>query len=214
MTEVVGSESFSTAQPPSSTKAHTQNAVYYPAVTYDYYIKKDATKGYGMYARRNMKKGRLVTDDGFEFMFSDVDEAGDYLLMDNHQQASKLSHSTIPAKIPLTKEMLERTHGVPVLLPDPTGQTSGTITWRLEVPGMLMNHSCNPTIYCSDPGDNARGEDLATRNIQKGEELTWDYCLQYYDKVRIYMIMQLLCFARFLLPTNGTSDIRKLECHE
>ena len=158
----------------------TTNAIYYPARTCDYYLKNDDVYGLGIVANRPMKKGKMAVSDSIEFMFSDVKE-GDYLLLDDVQMARRKSDTLVPERIPLTQEMLERTHGVPCLLPDPTGETGGTITWRLEVPGMLMNHSCDPNIL-TNIADDAKGEDYTNRDVQRGEELTWDYCLQYYDK--------------------------------
>ena len=49
------------------------------------------------------------------------------------------------------------------------------------MPGMLMNHSCDPTVT-DDSHDVCEGEAYATRDIQKGEELTYNYLLQYYDR--------------------------------
>ena len=129
-----------------TTKESANNAIYYPAITKDYVLKNDEQRGYGMYANSNIPKNKLISFHSLEFLFTDVQE-GDYLLMDGYEDASKESQTKIPDRIPLTRDQLLRTHGIPVLLPDPMGQTAGIITWRLEVPSMMMNHSCDPTIY-------------------------------------------------------------------
>lgn len=156
-------------------------AIYFPAITWDYYLKNDPKCGIGIVARRNIKKGEKIFDDSIEFMFRDVAE-GDYLLLQGHRKASKKSGTDVPATFPLTREVLLLTHGVPGLVKeDPTGKTAGLIHWRLESPHMLMNHSCEPTCV-DDSHDTCRGEGYASRNIKKGEELTYFYPLQYYDR--------------------------------
>jgi len=123
----------------------------------------------------------MVFSDSYEFMFEDVQE-GDVLRFDRHEKASRRSEEDVPATFPLTREVLTRTHGVPVLKKDDNDKSSaGTVFWRLEVPGMLINHSCNPTVM-DDCHDCAKGEAFAARDIQRGEELTYDYTFQYYDK--------------------------------
>lgn len=156
----------------------TPQDVLYPAITWDYVLKQGPC-GIGVFANRNIRKGELVFGDSFEFMFADVQD-GDRLRLERHDKASSKSKTSIPSHFPLTREILTRTHGVPILTEDPTGNTAGTITWRLEVPGMLINHSCNPNVI-DDSHDQARGEAYAARNIKKGEELFYDYCFQYYD---------------------------------
>jgi len=160
--------------------ARPPQAIYFPAVTWDYYLKNDAEYGVGLVARRNIQKGGLIFNDSIEFMFADVVE-GDYFLLQGHHKASKLSGTKVPATIPVTREMLLRTHGVPAITrEDPTGKTAGVLSWRLEVPGCLMNHSCSPTVD-DDSHDACKGEGYASRDIKKGEELTYNYLLQYYD---------------------------------
>jgi hypothetical protein len=117
----------------------------------------------------------MVFNDSLEYTFTDVAQQGDCVLFNHHKQASKQTKSDVPSTFPLTLDVLHRTHGVPVL-----DSETKTASWQLEVPGMLMNHSCDPNVKayprCSD-----NAEDYAARDIRKGEELTVDYCLQYYD---------------------------------
>lgn len=165
----------------TNTPRRPPNVIYFPAITWDYYLKNDESTGIGLVARRNIRKGKLVFSDSIEFMFADVAE-GDCLLFQGYQKASKLSKTKVPSTLPVTREMLLRTHGVPSIAEkDPTGKTAGMMIFRLEVPGMLMNHSCNPSVS-DDSHDACRGEGYASRNIKKGEELTYDYTLQYYNK--------------------------------
>lgn len=156
-------------------------AIYFPAITEDYYLKNSDKTGLGIFAHRNIKKGEPIFEDSIEYMFSDVIE-GDYLLFQGNRRASKKSGTKIPKTLPVTRKMLLLTHGVPGLIKeDPTGETAGTISWRLEMPHMLMNHSCDPNIV-DDSHDVEKGEAYAARNIKKGEELTYNYVLQYYDR--------------------------------
>lgn len=137
--------------------------------------------GYGLFATRKIKKGKMIMDDNsLDYSFSDVVD-GDMLLLDRSKKASNSSNEDIPQYLPVTRDMLLRTHGVPCLYPDPTDESSaGIIRWRLEVPGMLINHSCDPTTIDYPPNAET-GEGYAARKIGKGEELTFDYCLQYCD---------------------------------
>mmetsp|Transcript_43672 Transcript_43672/g.48578 ORF Transcript_43672/g.48578 Transcript_43672/m.48578 type:complete len:389 (+) Transcript_43672:45-1211(+) len=154
------------------------NAIYFPVSTKDYYIKNDEKgMGFGLFASRNIKKGKLIFDDSIEFMFSDVAE-GDYLLLQGHEEASKNSKSNVPATFPVTQEMLLHTHGVPFLVSSCVGHV---IKWRLETPGMMMNHSCDPSVI-DDSHDPNIGEGRASRNIKKGDALTYNYFTQYYDR--------------------------------
>ena len=149
-------------------------AIYYPAITEDYRLKMDPDPemGLGLVANRKIKKGELVFGDSIEFIFSDVRES-DYLLFQGHHKASKKSGTKIPSTMPVTRDMLLRSHGVPALI-------DGNICWRLEMPGMLINHSCDPNII-DDSHDACRGEAYAARDIKKGEPLTYNYITQYYD---------------------------------
>ena len=156
-------------------------AVLFPAYTGDYRVAKGEI-GYGLFATRKIKKGTIIMDENsLEFSFADVVD-GEMLLLDRYKKASKHAEADIPQYLPVTREMLLRTHGVPCLYPDPTDEASGgIIRWRLEVPGMLVNHSCDPNISDFPPCSEI-GEGYATRTIKKGDELTFDYVLQYYDK--------------------------------
>jgi hypothetical protein len=163
---------MATSQPPDIDRRPPQ-AIYYPAITWDYYLSMDPdpAMGIGLVANRKIKKGELVFGDSIEFIFSDIRE-GDYLLLQGHRKASKKSGTKVPPKMPITRDMLLRSHGVPALI-------DGTICWRLESPGMLMNHSCDPNVI-DDSHDACRGEGYAARDIRKGEPLTYNYVLQYY----------------------------------
>jgi len=180
---------------PAAAEKITTNAVLYPAITEDYTLKVDEKLGLGLVANRNIRKGTLVLKDSFEFMFTDVsdctrngeknDNCGeDYLLFDGAARASHRSKTKIPDIFPITKDMLLKTHGVPTVNPDITGKTAGNIVWRLEIPGMLMNHSCDPNVYSKNKskGKDETAEDYAARDIRKGEALTWDYTVQFYDR--------------------------------
>lgn len=154
-------------------------SVPFPKKTSDYRI-KSSSYGLGLYANRNIPKGDRIFDDSTEFLFSDVED-GDSLLFDSTVTASKqCGEGKVPTRFPLSRDVLMRTHGVPKLYPDSTNQFSGIVSWNLEVPVMLMNHSCDPntspTSTCT-----ATGEDIATKDIKRGEELTSNYNLQFFD---------------------------------
>lgn len=154
-------------------------AVLYPAITHDYYIGK-GNLGFGLFANRKMKKGKMMFDDSLEYNFSDVED-GDMLLLDRNRKASQVSGVDIPQYFSLSRETLLTTHGVPCLCPDPEDpESAGIIRWRLEVPGMLINHSCDPNVVDFPPRNDV-GEAYASRKVKRNEELTFDYCLQYYD---------------------------------
>lgn len=154
-------------------------AILFPAYTGDYRVAKGDI-GYGLFASRKIKKGEIIMDEhSIEYSFSDVMN-GDKLLFDRYKKASKKGKQDIPHYHPISTTTLLKTHGVPCLYPDPSGETGGTIRWRLEVPGMLINHSCDPNIN-DFPPNSETGEGYASRKIRKGEELTFDYVLQYYD---------------------------------
>jgi hypothetical protein len=184
---------------PTPPRRHQVN---FPAFTWDYRVvnKGGPCGGFGLVATRNIKKGELVFSDSYEFMFADVQE-GDVLRFDRYEKASRRSEKDIPPTFPLTRDVLTRSHGVPVLINknkrDPSSNDNDndndgddddddddshslTITWRLEVPCMLANHSCDPNVI-DDCHDAARGEAYAARDIQCGDELCYDYAFQSYD---------------------------------
>jgi len=151
----------------------------FPKKTEDYTI-KCSKYGLGLYANRNIAKGEMIFVDSIEFLISDVQD-GDCLLFDSTLTASKESREgEVPSRFPLSPDTLNRTHGVPQLHPDPTGQFSGIVSMALEVPHMLMNHSSDPNTM-KNSNCATTGEDIASRDIQKGEELTVNYFLEYYD---------------------------------
>lgn len=155
--------------------------VLYPAYTNDYSVYHGRCGGLGMVANRFIPKGSMVLTESVEFLFADVQE-GDSILMVGHEMASVQSETTVPERVPLTRDMLIRTHGVPVLKEDPNDpESAGIEFYRLEVPWMLLNHSCDPNVVDSSHKE-PEGEAIAARDIQKGEELTYDYTHQYYDK--------------------------------
>jgi len=159
-----------TKGPPSS----PNQAILYPAITGDYRVGKNKL-GFGLFANRKIKKGTMVMDEySLDYSFSDVID-GDMLLLDRYKKASKKSNSDIPQYLPITRETLLTTHGVPCLYPDPSGETAGTIRWRLEVPGMLINHSCDPNTV-DYPPDAEKGEGYAQRTIKEGDEVNSMRC--------------------------------------
>lgn len=163
-------------------KAKNQ-ATLFPASTLDYAVTANGKHGFGLVAKRNIKKGKLVFSSSLEYAFSQVAAHGDYLLFYRNELASMETKSNVPPRFPLTHQVLCRTHGVPILKDDPTGQTDGIISWQLEIPGLLMNHSCHANVhnYPDSSCSSEEHEDYAERTIHKGEELTFDYALQYYD---------------------------------
>ena len=157
----------------------TSRQVNFPAFTWDFRLVNSSNCGLGLVATRNIKKGDMVFSDSYEFMFTDVQD-GDVLRFDRHEKASRRSEEDVPATFPLTREVLTHTHGVPCLKDNDDPTSAGTITWQLECPGMLINHSCDPNVR-DDSHDAAKGEAYAARDIKRGEELSYDYTYQYYD---------------------------------
>ena len=160
-----------------------------------------------MVANRDMKKGEMVLADSIEYLFADVQE-GDNIIMVGHDMASRESETLVPERIPLTRDMLIRTHGVPVLQADPKNPEAGGIEfYRLEVPWMFVNHSCDPNVVDSSHKE-PEGEGIAARDIKKGEELTYDYTHQYYD--RNLHSFECLCGVdncrKFVTGFQGLSD--------
>lgn len=183
--------------------------VLYPAYTNDYRL-VNGVCGLGMVANRNIAKGDMVMTDSIEFLFADVQE-GDNIILVGHEMASRESEIPLPERVPITRDMLIRTHGVPVLKPDPANpESAGIEFYRLEVPWMLLNHSCNPNVVDSSHKE-PEGEAIAARDIRKGEELTYDYTHQYYD--RNLHSFECLCEShncrRFITGFQGLSDADK-----
>ena len=150
-------------------------AYLFPTRTNDYYVSKGKL-GICLVANRDIKKGKAIFKESLEYNFANVLN-GDQLLLDTNWAKDESwwnkkmnTKKTLPQLYNVTRETLFETHGVPSLLPDPTGKTGGEEEYRLEVPGMFSNHSCDPNM---EEGED--GEDRATRDIQKGEELTCDY---------------------------------------
>ena len=155
-------------------------AFIFPTCTIDYRVSKGKL-GVCLVANRDIKKGRAIFDNSLEYDFSQVIN-GDQLLFDANwlkdEPGWKMkinSRKILPRFYNVTRETLFETHGVPYLLPDPTGKTGGQEDYRLEVPGMFSNHSCDPNME-----EGSDGEDYATRDIRKGEELTCDYAKYVY----------------------------------
>jgi SET domain len=157
----------------------TSHDVLYPTVTDDFMLSMGQV-GLGIVATRKIKKGQNIMLESFEYMFGDVQE-GDRLWLNRSEEAAKKGGKDLPTHIPLTRKMLLKTHGVPVIKPELSTDDEVVVSWHLEVPGMLINHSCDPNMLV-DSHDCAKGEDYAARDIEVGEELTVDYCLQYYDR--------------------------------
>jgi SET domain len=149
--------------------------IVFPAFTKDYRL-STVKVGMGIVANRKIKKGQPIMLDSFEYMFGDVQE-GDRLLLSRRQEASKTGGIDLPTHMPLTREILLETHGIPVINQDLSTDDEVVVSWHLQVPGMLMNHSCDPTLLDGD--DN---ESYATCDLEKGDEITVDYCLEFYDR--------------------------------
>lgn len=188
---------------------HVPQDVLYPAYTNDYRL-VNGMCGLGMVANRNIKKGDMVMTDSIEFLFADVQE-GDNIILVGNEMASRESDLPVPERVSITRDMLIRTHGVPVLKPDPANpESAGIEFYRLEVPWMLLNHSCNPNVVDSSHKE-PEGEAIAARDIMIGEELTYDYTHQYYD--RNLHSFECLCDShncrRFVTGFQGLSDSDK-----
>jgi len=185
--------------------------VLYPAVTGDYRL-STGDVGLGIAANRRIEKGNMIMEDSFEFMFCDIQD-GDRLWLNKSEEASKLEGGKdLPTHIPLTREMLLRTHGVPVIQPQLSSAEEVVVRWQLETPGMLINHSCDPNVVV-DSHDCAKGEDYATRDIEVGEELRFDYVTQYYDRGPFFE--KCLCGAAScrgsMMGFKGLTDAEKEE---
>ena len=151
-------------------------AYLFPTWTKDYRITKREL-GFCLVANRDIKKDTLIFHDSLEYTFSDVLD-GDQLLFDSgwHDEAW-WNKERISQYYTITRHTLIESHGIAYLIPDPTRMTAGEEQYRLEVPGMFMNHSCDPNTKVGNDG-----EDRAARDIKKGEELTVDYaCYVYYE---------------------------------
>jgi len=150
-----------------------RNIVLFPAATDDYYVTAGGKFGLGLVAARNIRQGTRVLDDSLEYTIADVAADGkDRLWFSKHEIASRATKSELPPFIPLTRHMLQVTHGV--LQYD---AKSDEIWAYLEIPAMLMNHSCDPNVTFKNT---TTSEDHASKKIRKGDELTTDYALQYY----------------------------------
>jgi hypothetical protein len=153
--------------------------VFCPAITDDYRV-GNGKYGLALFANRNFKKGDEIFSESLEFHFTDVRD-GDSILLDQHEMASRKGNTEVPQFVPLTYEALDVTHGAVMLKPDPTNESAGFAKWHLEVPGMFMNHSCNPNV-ADYPRCAETGVGYAARDIQKGEQLTTDYALDFYHE--------------------------------
>lgn len=143
--------------------------VLFPAVTEDYRI-TNGKFGFQLVANRKIKKGRPVFDAGsLEFNFGQVID-GDRLFLSNREKAIELegcSEEDIPTHINLTRRMLLYTHGLSKV--EKESEDEIITTSVLEVPGMLMNHSCDANVII-----NSDHEDIAARDIEKGEEVSYN----------------------------------------
>jgi SET domain len=170
-----------------------------PGVTDDYKIVVDSRGGYKVIANRRIKKNETIMKNSLEFMFSDVREGDNMWLAagtahHHHHHHHKTSSSKlikdkgehVPERIPVTRDMLLRTHGVPYVIKKSPEEV--VLRTYLEVPTMFVNHSCEPTIQSLHNED-----DTATRDIEVGEELTCDYAICDYEDVA--EITECLCDA-------------------
>jgi len=161
-----------------SSPAAVYQTILFPSETKDYVVKRGKF-GLGLFAARDIQKGEVVFENSLEYCYADVVDGDDILFVNCRNRSKTENEDTqdtagIPSRIPSTRDMLLRTHGVEYLEPDETGKTAGIVCSMLEVPGMLMNHSCDPCVI-NPEGWGSDAEDVAARDIKKGEELTFDY---------------------------------------
>ncbi|CAB9503109.1 PostSET [Seminavis robusta] len=156
------------------------NYVLCPVSTYDYRIEfVDDCNGVGLVANRDIAKGEGVFSESLEFSFRDVRDGDWLLLAKNYEEDEEIERTkALPLCLPVNPKVLLETHGVPMLFREADSLIE---RWHLESPGMLMNHSCEPTCHPSS-FDWINGEGIATRDIKKGEQLTCDYTLFDYDE--------------------------------
>jgi SET domain len=192
-----------------------------PGITDDYKIVVD-TAGYKVVANRRIKKGEAIMQDSLEFNFSDVRD-GDSLWLggtgvgSNHKKPFSSSSSSksnkmyqeedhdnvVPERIPVTRDMLLRTHGVNYVIKmnnkqqsskhkDEDGDEETVVALRhyLEVPTMFVNHSCDPSMTGM-----FNGVDTAARDLEIGDELTVDYATYFYDDSTATVIPTCWCGA-------------------
>jgi hypothetical protein len=171
-------------QKDDTTKTTVKNHFLFPAVTEDYRVTKGKF-GFQLVANRRIPKGSTVMTNSLEFLFSDVED-GDCLWLANHNETSKLPNSSggggvdddengiVPAYLPITRHMLMETHGLYQIQKQSSEEV--VLSSYLEVPGMMMNHSCDPSMI-----ENDDGEDIAARDLEVGDELTVDYAAGDYD---------------------------------
>jgi hypothetical protein len=163
--------------------APVKNHFLFPAVTEDYRLTKGKF-GYQLVANRRIKKGSVVLADSLEFLFSDVQDGDCLWFSANHEEetSSKLPSGAggteIPAYHPITRHMLTQTHGLYEIQKQSSEEV--VLSCYLEVPGMMMNHSCDPSTFV-----NKNGVDIAARDLQVGDELTVDYAGGDYDETPV-----------------------------
>ncbi len=161
--------------------------VYIPFETKDYIVNR-GSKGLELLANRDISEGEFIFSNSLQFVVSDVENLDHFLLKASRLPAenvntianAKETFNVVPAIVPLEKEMLF-THGIPVLTEDPSGISSGIISHYLQIPGCLLNHSCDPNVI-QDGGHDGHERHLALRSIKKGEELNIDYSLIYFTE--------------------------------
>ena len=181
----------STSETTNNEKTLSQNPsspsqyIYIPTKTRDYIIHR-GEKGLGLYANQDIMEGEEVFTNSLKYTVTDVDD-GDYIVfntkkvLERTKLAAKQAYNVVPFYVPVESDLIF-THGIPVLSDDPEDEeSSGIISYHVKVPSMLMNHSCDPNIIHED-GIDGHDRPLATRDIVKGEELTTDYSLIYYDE--------------------------------
>merc|ERR1712176_1181449 len=148
---------------------HSQASFVVPSRSADFRIALVPGKGLGVIAHRRFAKGECITS-----------------LSDRWLDPPYMVH-----KGDTVQRMLMDTNGEPLRVdPVPIYEFASPCAenvWVIEPIKHLCNHSCNPNLTDEKDGDHEfQGFELfktyAARDIEAGEELCYDYCLEYYDK--------------------------------
>lgn len=166
--------------------------IYIPMKTKDYIIHR-GSKGLSLVANRDIHEGESVFENSLQYTVTDVENC-DYALFNGSKLFSRgndgnVSHvkdayNVVPARVPLQTEMIF-THAIPILSDGEESGSRGIISHHLRIPNLLVNHSCDPnTVH--DDGNDGHERHYAVRDIRRGEELTVNYSLIYYDEGPIH----------------------------
>ena len=130
--------------------------------TRDYEIVSDDARNWKIVANRFIPRGEAVTPKGSTAWI--LCEPSQYIEIELRETGE-------------TKTVLPHVHAVPV--------DDSCVPLGLELPWCFANHSCNPNTFDfwdeKDPESLVASEIVACRDICKGEELTFDYCLEQYQ---------------------------------